>query len=47
MCGVEGKDERNVVHPWPNPRSRFSKLGFGSKAEKIPKHCFPAPAADL
>ena len=42
MCVARGKDERNVVPPWPNPRSRYSRLGFGSKAEKIPKQLFPS-----
>ena len=46
MCVVGAKGERNAVRLWPNPRSRSCRRGFGSKAEEIPKLCFPVVAVD-
>ena len=46
MYTAGAKVERNVVPLWPNLRLQSSERGFGSKAEKIPKHCSPVRVAD-
>ena len=42
MCVVGEKDERNVVLPWPNPRSRSSKRWIREQGRGDSKTLFPS-----